>query len=235
MSGGASYYPSRHAQLAAEPAHHPRREESGGVELRLLHLGPERHDDLPRRGHPAMRRTMHTAAPWLASLLVAAALATARPRRRRRAARPRTGYDFDDSHFHLTNYIQEGTDVRDFLRIMGTQGRPVHAVRHPAAADLVATRTPATSRRPTTCRPTRRSTTTRSPTPSSRWRTARSSPEQQARFDPMITGFNPGGHVRRGPHPPRAARPSPASSPGSASSPSTRSSCRRRWRARWRA
>ena len=30
------------------------------------------------------------------------------------------------------------------------------------------------------------------------------SKEQQARFDPMITGFNPGGHVRRGPHPPGA-------------------------------
>src|SRR5215204_1215264 len=30
-------------------------------------------------------------------------------------------YDFADSHFHLTNYVQEGTDVRDFLRIMGTR------------------------------------------------------------------------------------------------------------------
>src|SRR5262245_23408011 len=28
-------------------------------------------------------------------------------------------YEFNDSHFHLTNYIQEGIDVRDFLRIMG--------------------------------------------------------------------------------------------------------------------
>ena len=28
---------------------------------------------------------------------------------------------FDDSHFHLTNYIQEGTDIRDFLRLMGTR------------------------------------------------------------------------------------------------------------------
>ena len=26
---------------------------------------------------------------------------------------------FNDSHFHLTNYIQEGTDIRDFLKIMG--------------------------------------------------------------------------------------------------------------------
>ena len=30
-------------------------------------------------------------------------------------------YDFDDSHFHLTNYIQEGTDIRDFVRLMGTR------------------------------------------------------------------------------------------------------------------
>ena len=29
-------------------------------------------------------------------------------------------FEFNDSHFHLTNYIQEGTDIRDFLRIMGT-------------------------------------------------------------------------------------------------------------------
>src|SRR5262245_54101917 len=26
---------------------------------------------------------------------------------------------FNDSHCHLTNYIQEGTDIRDFLKIMG--------------------------------------------------------------------------------------------------------------------
>ena len=26
---------------------------------------------------------------------------------------------FHDSHFHLTNYVQEGTDIRDFLEIMG--------------------------------------------------------------------------------------------------------------------
>lgn len=26
---------------------------------------------------------------------------------------------FNDSHFHLTNYVQEGTDIRDYMRIMG--------------------------------------------------------------------------------------------------------------------
>lgn len=29
------------------------------------------------------------------------------------------GYEFNDSHFHLTNYIQEGIDIREFLKIMG--------------------------------------------------------------------------------------------------------------------
>ena len=64
------------------------------------------------------------------------------------------------------------------------------------------TRTRATSRRPTTCRATPRSTTTRSPTPTSRARTAALSKAEQARFDPMITGFNPADmygvdHIRR--------------------------------------
>jgi hypothetical protein len=30
------------------------------------------------------------------------------------------GLDFNDSHFHLTNYIQRGPKLRDFLKIMGT-------------------------------------------------------------------------------------------------------------------
>src|SRR6516225_12415801 len=35
------------------------------------------------------------------------------------AAQP--AFDFNDSHFHLTNYIQEGTDIHDFLKIMGNK------------------------------------------------------------------------------------------------------------------
>src|SRR4029077_11130078 len=36
-------------------------------------------------------------------------------------AQPRNApaYQFNDSHFHLTNYIQEGIDIHDFLKIMG--------------------------------------------------------------------------------------------------------------------
>ena len=35
------------------------------------------------------------------------------------AAAQSNDYLFNDSHFHLTNYVQEGTDIRDFLKIMG--------------------------------------------------------------------------------------------------------------------
>ena len=59
-----------------------------------------------------------------------------------------------------------------------------------------------TTRRRTTSRATRTSTTTRSPTRTSRWRIASLPKAQRARFDPMITGFNPADmyaadHVRR--------------------------------------
>src|SRR6185369_13385584 len=30
-------------------------------------------------------------------------------------------YLFNDTHFHLTNYIQEGIDIHDFLKIMGNK------------------------------------------------------------------------------------------------------------------
>jgi hypothetical protein len=36
-----------------------------------------------------------------------------------RAQVPGAANEFNDSHFHLTNYIQQGIDVRQFLQIMG--------------------------------------------------------------------------------------------------------------------
>ena len=129
----------------------------------------------------------------------------------RRRARPlggagaRRGADeFNDSHFHLTNYIQQGIDVQRVPADHGHARRPLDAVRHPAAAAVVVRATPATSRRPTTCRPTRRSTTTRSPTPTSPCVYRSLTPAEQARFDPMITGFNPADMYARRSHPPRA-------------------------------
>lgn len=34
---------------------------------------------------------------------------------------PTPAYELDDVHVHLTNYIQEGTDIHDFLKIMGNK------------------------------------------------------------------------------------------------------------------
>lgn len=37
------------------------------------------------------------------------------------AAQAQPGPEFNDVHFHLTNYIQQGTDIHEFLKIMGTK------------------------------------------------------------------------------------------------------------------
>lgn len=110
-------------------------------------------------------------------------------------------YEFNDSHFHLTNYIQEGTSIHDFLDIMGGRvgrvalfGIPLqqqwsyrvdadHAPSYYLNSDAplyyysftdawIATAYKSLTR------------------------------EQQARLDPMITGFNPtdmyaADHIRR--------------------------------------
>src|SRR5580765_64955 len=36
-------------------------------------------------------------------------------------ATQQASYELNDVHFHLTNYIQEGTDIHGFLKIMGTK------------------------------------------------------------------------------------------------------------------
>src|SRR5258708_21077163 len=61
----------------------------------------------PYRGRRQMKRT--------GSLLVSAALALVLTGFTNRS----DAYDFNDSHFHLTNYIQEGLSLPDFLKIMG--------------------------------------------------------------------------------------------------------------------
>ena len=30
-------------------------------------------------------------------------------------------FEVNDAHFHLTNYVQQGTDIHDFVKIMGTK------------------------------------------------------------------------------------------------------------------
>jgi hypothetical protein len=114
---------------------------------------------------------------------------------------PATQYELNDSHFHLTNYIQEGTDIRDFLAIMGTKVGRVALFGIPlqqqwsyqnsgdfAPAYYLQTDAPLYyySFTDAYIAMAYRSLTK----------------EQQARFDPMITGFNPADmyatdHIRR--------------------------------------
>lgn len=110
-------------------------------------------------------------------------------------------YLFNDSHFHLTNYIQEGTDIHDFLKIMGDKVGRVALFGIPLQQQW-----------------SYRIDGDRAPTYylnsdaplyyysfTDAWiaMSYRSlTKEEQARFDPMITGFNPtdmyaADHVRR--------------------------------------
>jgi len=66
----------------------------------------------PHRLTPALHATA------LALALVLSGRAHAAPAST--PAKP-AGYEFDDSHFHLTNYIQEGITPQQFLKIMGTR------------------------------------------------------------------------------------------------------------------
>ena len=47
-----------------------------------------------------------------------------------------------DSHFHLSNYIQKGLDIRDFVKMMGDKvGRAWHCSASPVQTDLVSSPT----------------------------------------------------------------------------------------------
>jgi len=108
---------------------------------------------------------------------------------------------FYDSHFHLTNYVQKGTDVRTFLEIMGTRvgrstlfGIPLQQQWSYANSGDFA---------PTYYLQTDAPLYYYSFTDAYIASVYRSlSPAEQARFDPMITGFNPADmygvdHIRR--------------------------------------
>ena len=118
-----------------------------------------------------------------------------------RAAGQSDKYQFNDTHFHLTNYIQEGTDIRDFLKIMGDKAGRVALFGIPLQQQW--------SHRvdgdhgPTYYLHTDAPLYYYSFTDAWIATVYKSlSKEQQARFDPMITGFNPtdmyaADHIRR--------------------------------------
>ena len=117
------------------------------------------------------------------------------------AQAPTKDYLFNDSHFHLTNYIQEGIDIHDFLKIMGNKTGRVALFGIPLQQQW-----------------SYRVDGDRGPTYylnsdaplyyysfTDAWIATSYlslSKEEQARFDPMITGFNPtdmyaADHIRR--------------------------------------
>jgi hypothetical protein len=110
-------------------------------------------------------------------------------------------YLFDDSHFHLTNYIQEGIDIHDFLKIMGTKVGRVALFGIPLQQQW-SYRVDADNA-PTYYLNTDAPLYYYSFTDAWIAMAYKSlSKEEQARFDPMITGFNPtdmyaADHIRR--------------------------------------
>jgi len=110
-------------------------------------------------------------------------------------------YELNDDHFHLTNYIQEGTDIHRFLEIMGTKvgrvalfGLPLQQMwSYQNSGDFA----------PTYYLASDAPLYYYSFTDAFIAMAYKSlSKEQQARIDPMITGFNPADmyaadHIRR--------------------------------------
>ena len=117
-------------------------------------------------------------------------------------ARPQTtSYEFNDSHFHLTNNIQEGPDIHDFLKMMGTRTGRVALFGLPLQQQW--------SYRDDGDRAPKYYLHSDAPLYYYSFTDAyiamaykSLAKEQQARVDPMITGFNPtdmyaADHIRR--------------------------------------
>jgi hypothetical protein len=112
-----------------------------------------------------------------------------------------TGSEFNDSHFHLTNYIQRGISPRDFLKIMGTRVRRSTLFGIPLQQHWSYANSGEFA--PTYYLHSDAPLYYYSFTDAyiaSMYRSL--SRDEQARFDPMITGFNPADmygvdHIRR--------------------------------------
>jgi predicted TIM-barrel fold metal-dependent hydrolase len=110
-------------------------------------------------------------------------------------------YVVNDSHFHLTNYIQEGTAIREFLKIMGDKVGRVAVFGIPLQQTWSYGNTGDFA--PTYYLQTDAPLYYYSFTDAFIAMAYRSlTPAEQARFDPMITGFNPADmyaadHIRR--------------------------------------
>ncbi len=133
---------------------------------------------------------------FIAGCALAVATVTLSATRDRQTPRASAGgstanaYLFNDTHFHLTNYVQEGIDIHEFLKIMGDKagrvalfGIPLQQTwSHGNTGDFA----------PTYYLQTDAPLYYYSFTDAYIAMVYRSlTKEEQARFDPMITGFNP--------------------------------------------
>ena len=114
---------------------------------------------------------------------------------------PSDQFEFDDSHFHLTNYIQQGIDIHAFLKIMGTKVGRVAIFGIPLQQEWSYGNTGDFA--PTYYLQSDAPLYYYSFTDAYIAMAYKSlSKEEQARLDPMITGFNPADmyaadHIRR--------------------------------------
>jgi predicted TIM-barrel fold metal-dependent hydrolase len=110
-------------------------------------------------------------------------------------------FELNDSHFHLTNYIQEGTNIHDFLKIMGAKVGRVAIFGIPLQQEWSYQNSGNLA--PTYYLQTDAPLYYYSFTDAYIAMAYRSlSKQEQKRFDPMITGFNPADmyaadHIRR--------------------------------------
>ena len=117
------------------------------------------------------------------------------------APSPAQQYELNDSHFHLTNYVQEGTDIRLFLKIMGNKVGRVALFGIPLQQTW--SYRIDRDRKPTYYLQSDAPLYYYSFTDAWIAMAYKSlAPDEQARFDPMITGFNPADmyatdHIRR--------------------------------------
>ena len=153
----------------------------------------------------ARRPDAGSALGWILAVALVVSLFALASARGVLMAQPRSAagssYEFNDSHFHLTNYIQEGITPRQFLKIMGTRvgrstlfGIPLQQQwSYRISGDNA----------PTYYLDTDARLYYYSFTDAAIAMAYKSlSKSEQARFDPMITGFNPtdmyaADHIRR--------------------------------------
>lgn len=152
----------------------------------------ERRDEFPTGCSRTLRKS---AAVWIALALGAPVLLAAP------TAAPPSVYVVNDSHLHLTNYVQQGTDIHDFLKVMGTRVGRVALFGIPLQQTWSYGNTGDFA--PTYYLQSDAPLYYYSFTDAAIAMAYKSlTKEEQVRFDPMITGFNPADmyaadHIRR--------------------------------------